>query len=168
MKKPVLTALIASAAWLVPGTAFAQDGSSTLQVALSANAPKSCNFSGPSLSVALTNERPEFRDTVTYTCNFADAIYTKITTTNGKLLHENGQDSVPYSLYFGDAPFTANSSWSGAHDYAAGGSGFGTLTRNTTPVAPGMPTKVNIGFWIAKPMQIAGNYSDQITISIIP
>jgi hypothetical protein len=138
----------------------------TASVEITATQEETCtiNASSTSSSIALGAVDEAVAGVFEYQCNFVGSPTLTFTSTNGGV--SNGTDIADYGIYLNDtAPSSAPSTWLQASAATGSGAVYNNIT-STTAANTNTPTNFSVGLTEALP--VAGDYSDTLTIDLVP
>lgn len=142
------------------GMAMAADSAN---VEITAENPAACEIVTASSSLNLgTVVETYVPGDFTYQCNFVGSPTLTFTSLNGGVV--NGAYSSDYGIYLNDAPASGTPSVDWLQASGTPAVYFGI----TSTVAPNTPTSPSFAVALTEPLEVAGLYSDTLTISIAP
>jgi len=162
------TFLLAAAAVALTGASTALAAGPDANIALSAENPRECHITSYDSAIALTPAVDTYvSGNFQYQCNFVGSPTLTFSSANGGLV--NGTYKSDYGIYLNDAAVSGvPSSWQQASttpkSYGDGGD-YGAITGTT---APNTVTTPNFAVGLSQPLEVAGTYTDTLTISIAP
>ena len=157
------TLVMSCAALALIGAGAAMADSASVQITASQEETCTINAASTSDSIELGAVDEAVAGVFEYQCNFVGAPTLTFTSTNGGVT--NGSDTADYGIYLNDtAPSSAPSTWLQA-SAATGGVVFNNITA-TTAANTNTPTNFSVGLTEALP--VAGDYSDTLTIDLVP
>jgi hypothetical protein len=133
-------------------------------VEITATQEETCQINaGTSTTIALGDVDEPIAGTFEYECNFVGSPHLTFTSANGGVT--NGSDVADYGIYLNDvAPASPPSAWLQA-SASTSGAEFDGITSTT---AANTNTTTNFSVGLTEPLPVAGDYSDTLTIDLVP
>lgn len=152
--------LLAAAAVMVAGSGAAM-AAGTTNVQITASQVATCEIVAVSTTLALTTVDASVPGNFQYKCNFDGQPTISFASANGGV--KNGAYTSKYGIYLNDAaPVSPPSAWLQSNLTPQS---YNNITNSTPPNTIITPS---FAVGLTEPLAVAGNYTDQLTISITP